>query len=172
MENDRKYGLISDENQIIIPVNYNKYLKFLSPVLFGAEKETGRWEIYSSDGKKLFDREFKDITFIGENLRLCDDILINKEGKILYKEVRIPDHLPFINLIGNYLINISFNNVYGYINNEGKIKIEPQFSFATPFHNGYALVKTKENKMGVIDQTGKFIINPIYDWICEIDENM
>lgn len=172
VENDGKYGLISDENQIIIPFNYNKYLKFLSPVLFGAEKENGRLDIYSSDGKKLFDREFKDIKFIGENLILCDDILINKEGKILYKEVRIPDHLPFINLTGNYLINISLNNVYGYINNEGKIKIEPQFSFATPFHNGFALVKTKEDKMGVIDQTGKFIIDPIYDSIWEIDENL
>ena len=126
-------------------------------------------DIYSSDGKKLFDREFKDIKFIGENLILCDDILINKEGKILFKDV---DTYGYNSFDENCLINISINHEYGYINKYGEIKIKPQFYLADPFHNGYAIVTNKEEKHGVIDKTGKFIIDPIYDAIWEIDNNL
>lgn len=63
---------------------------------------------------------------------------------------------------------------YGYINAEGKVVIQPQFTSANRFHDGLALVGVDgENisdtpgnydyimgKKGYIDQSGKFVIAP------------
>lgn len=53
---------------------------------------------------------------------------------------------------------------YGYFDLEGKIVINPQFSFATVFREDLALVKTSgdNGKWGYIDKNGKFVINAIY----------
>lgn len=53
---------------------------------------------------------------------------------------------------------------FGYFNLEGKIIINPQFSVATAFREGLALVKTsgEKGKWGFIDKNGKFVINAIY----------
>jgi hypothetical protein len=60
---------------------------------------------------------------------------------------------------------------WGYMNNQGKIVIEPQFDAARDFHDGLALVskfdksgdsnaQAKNGKDGYIDETGKFVIEP------------
>lgn len=53
---------------------------------------------------------------------------------------------------------------YGYFDLEGKIVINPQFSFATVFREDLALVKSSgdNGKWGYIDKNGKFVINAIY----------
>lgn len=53
---------------------------------------------------------------------------------------------------------------YGYFDLEGKIVINPQFDYATVFHDGLALVRTsgKERKWGFIDSEGKYVINATY----------
>lgn len=62
------------------------------------------------------------------------------------------------------LIPVKVNNEYEYINNEGEIIINPQFSEATVFRNGYALMKTSGEKpnWGYITEDGKFCITPHY----------
>lgn len=53
---------------------------------------------------------------------------------------------------------------YGYFDLNGKIVINPQFSFASAFREDLALVKTtgEKSKFGFIDKQGKFAINPTY----------
>lgn len=53
---------------------------------------------------------------------------------------------------------------YGYFDLEGKIVINPQFSYASVFRENIALVKTtgKKSKWGYIDKEGKYLINAIY----------
>lgn len=71
----------------------------------------------------------------------------------------------------NKLYPIVKDGKWGYINNQGKIVIEPQFDAARDFHDGLALVskydksgntnpQTMEDKDGYIDETGKFVIQP------------
>jgi hypothetical protein len=59
---------------------------------------------------------------------------------------------------------------FGYIDESGKIIINPQFNAASKFKNGYAIVEL-DNKAGVIDESGKYIINPQYSNII-IDEDI
>ncbi len=55
-------------------------------------------------------------------------------------------------------------NKSGYLDQEGKIAITPQFAEATVFRDGLALVQMMglEGKWGYIDKTGKIVIKPIY----------
>ena len=80
--------------------------------------------------------------------------------------------IPLIMVSCNYfksskeadLIPYNEKGKYGYFNLEGKIAINPQFSEATAFREGLALVKTTgdKGKWGFIDRDGKFKINATY----------
>lgn len=59
-----------------------------------------------------------------------------------------------------HLFPVKQNNKWGYIDNTGKIIIEPQFQFADKFSEGLALVDIGNRKMGYIDHSGQFVINP------------
>ena len=54
--------------------------------------------------------------------------------------------------------------LYGYKNDDGKVKIKPSFSDASAFNNGFAKI-TVDNKEGIINHKGKTIIPAIYDTI-------
>jgi len=65
-----------------------------------------------------------------------------------------------INKSGLYLIKIG--SQYGYIDKEGKIKINPQFKYAENFIDEIALISVGD-KYGYINTEGKIIINPQFD---------
>jgi len=60
------------------------------------------------------------------------------------------------------------NGEYQYIDvsQKGKIVINPQFSEATIFRDGLAVIKTRseDGKWGYIDKKGKFIVPPVYSY--------
>ncbi|MFL6560411.1 MAG: WG repeat-containing protein, partial [Bacillus sp. (in: firmicutes)] len=61
----------------------------------------------------------------------------------------------------------------GYINEQGKIVIEPQYSYGESFIDGLAIVSLSANNRenyGVIDQKGHFMIKPNYNQIIYLDE--
>ncbi len=62
------------------------------------------------------------------------------------------------------LVPYSQKDKYGYFDMDGKIIINPQFAFATPFNDDLALVKTTgdNGKFGYINKEGKFVINAEY----------
>ena len=56
-------------------------------------------------------------------------------------------------LIGGY----STNGLYGYINRNGEIVIEPKYSRACDFAEGVAVVRIDEKRFGFIDQSGNLL---------------
>ena len=62
------------------------------------------------------------------------------------------------------LIPVQVGDKFEYIDLEGKIIINPQFEYATLFHDGLALVSSGSEKRlwGYINEEGKFAISPIY----------
>jgi hypothetical protein len=59
--------------------------------------------------------------------------------------------------------------VWGFINTQGEMVIQPQFLSAGSFQKGYAPACQDSDyeraKCGVIDKMGKFVVPPKYDWI-------
>lgn len=56
---------------------------------------------------------------------------------------------------------------YGYINEKGQILLECIYDDATDFSEKGVAVVAKDGKYGIIDKTGKEIIQFKYDYICE-----
>lgn len=65
------------------------------------------------------------------------------------------------------LFPVSENGKWGYVDEQGKMIIEPQFEMASDFKNDRAAVviidKGYKNLHGYIDKTGKMIVKPQYD---------
>jgi len=61
------------------------------------------------------------------------------------------------------LVSVKINNQYGYINKDGKVVIEPQFSYADAFSEGLAQVSLR-GKCAFINQSGTIVINTPYHY--------
>src|SRR6185295_7511758 len=88
---------------------------------------------------------------------------------------------PTSNSFSEGLVPVALNDQTGFMDQTGKIVIEPQFVDARDFHEGLAPVRVNTgettwcrpspkgsrkgfmNKWGFIDKTGKFVIPPQYD---------
>ncbi len=68
------------------------------------------------------------------------------------------------------LKNTKEGNLYGYIDETGKMVIEPKFTTAYDFNNwGFAVIE-ENNKWGLINTKGEYKIMPIYDYISDFIE--
>ena len=63
------------------------------------------------------------------------------------------------NLIRDGMIRVYVNDKYGYANAKGEIVIYPQFDRAYHFEGGVAEVD-RDGKWGLIDRTGKIVVEP------------
>lgn len=63
-----------------------------------------------------------------------------------------------------YIVMQEKAGLYGYVDKNGKWIIEPQFSFADTFKNGFALV-AQNGKYGIIDEVGKWVCEPKYQYM-------
>lgn len=72
------------------------------------------------------------------------------------------------------LIPVQKKEGFQYINSNGKVLITPQFSNASVFKNGLALVRSESDlpKWGFIDKTGRYSLNPIYKNASIFSENI
>lgn len=72
------------------------------------------------------------------------------------------------------LIPVENGDEFQYIDKEGKIVINPQFSSATVFRNGIALVRTTGDKAlwGFIDEEGKYVIPATYQEATVFSEDL
>ena len=70
------------------------------------------------------------------------------------------------------LSRIRIGNLYGYKNEKDEIVISPQFIDAqASFTNGYAIVQI-DNYCGIIEETGKFLLDCQYEEICPIKNGL
>ena len=69
------------------------------------------------------------------------------------------------------LFPIQRNRLWGYIDNQGTVKIEPQFQMVDNFSEGLAAVQLK-GKWGYIDETGKVVIEPRFTYAFSFSEDL
>ena len=74
-------------------------------------------------------------------------------------------------LFSEGLAAVLIKNKWGYIDKQGNIAIEPQFSMASGFSEGLAAVEIN-NKYGFIDKTGRMVIEPQYDFALAFTEGV
>ena len=64
------------------------------------------------------------------------------------------------------------SGLYGYVNQSGEYLVEPCFSEARGFSEGYAAVMDDNGKWGFIDSNGKIVISPQYESVGDFKEGV
>lgn len=77
------------------------------------------------------------------------------------------EEIEEISFISEDRLAFKYKGRYGYLNGDGEVVIDPIYSYAGPFENGYAFVK-KDNQNLIIDKDGNFITYGSGQSICLI----
>ena len=86
-------------------------------------------------------------------------LIIDKQGNTLFA---MSDENADVNNFSDGLAVVDIDLKSGYLNHEGKMVIEPQFDYASPFVDGIALVNVGE-KWGFINTQGEYVLPLQYD---------
>lgn len=93
---------------------------------------------------------------------------IDNTGKII-----IPLKFEWVSDFSDGFAQVKLDNKLGFINQKGKIVffLPPYVNYAHDFADGLAAIKV-ENKWGYIDKSGKIVIQPIYDYAWDFNEEI
>ncbi|MFC0523587.1 WG repeat-containing protein [Pontibacillus salicampi] len=112
-------------------------------------------------------QEKKALVKVREN----DFALINRNGSVLYSYL-----YPYVGARGDGLLAFQRDSggKYGYINEKGRIVVEPQFDGAQRFYEQRAIINRIDDYLyyyGVIDRKGNMVIEPEFNDIVPMKEN-
>jgi len=86
--------------------------------------------------------------------------IINTRGE----EVTLPDGYHAVSYLEGIFV-VSNGENFGYVSADGAWITSPVFEHASPFCEGLAVVTNKDGKKGLIDRTGKVVLEPAFDGI-------
>lgn len=147
-------GYIDKKGKNIIPPIYNSCYPFTNGV--AAVKKGNKWGYIQKDGSVLIDFKFDNANPFINNIATAKEnnkwYLIDITGKKI-KEINADNIYPF----SCGLARFKKDSYYGFINQEGLIKIEPTLQTAEDFKSclSKAII---ENKNVIIDSFGKKLL--------------
>lgn len=154
------YGILKSDGSALIEPAYDHIEKM----------KDGRFSVTSRDGKGillengtvLIEPDYDSIQQIEKSYYLVTRNkkygLISYDGKQLHKTEL--DSIVDGSNDGKYL-KITQNQLVGFMEaSTGRVVVEPEWADATIMYNGYAYIRNKLNKWGVIDATGKVVVTP------------
>lgn len=149
-----KYGFIDLDGNEVIDFKYDLVLGFneeLALVLKGK-----RCGYIDKKGQFVVPPTYKRASsFVGG---LASVALDEKVGYIDKSGNLIIDYLYENNsFISDGLINVEKDDRWGYINRDGEVVIDFIFREASPFYEGYAIVKLKNKRTAIIDKEGNVL---------------
>lgn len=156
-EYDRHWGYINETGSIIVPPKFEEARFFYSGL--ANVKLHGKWGYMNETGAIVIPAEYSKANPFSELGAWVSkdgvEMLIDKKGKVLktivrdYKTIGLKDEL----------MKIKSKQKYGYINVQGDIIIEPEFTEAGRYSNGLAWVVTSAGDHQYIDAAGNVVIS-------------
>lgn len=163
-EKEARYGFINEDGKYVINPKYKEATVFNEGVawVFTENKKLqaidkkGKVKITLEDALEV--KNFKD-GLAAFKIKNKDGLyrwgFINKEGEVVIK----PQYRSVSNFNDDLCAVENHEKKWGFINKEGEVVINYQFDDAKDFENGKCVVQLSEKK-GLINDDGKFIINP------------
>ncbi|MCD5325437.1 MULTISPECIES: WG repeat-containing protein [Pontibacillus] len=174
---DNGFQVINEKGTILTPGPYpyiGSYQNGLA--LFSLEKDgTTYYGYLNNQGEEAIPAQYlsadpftdaRAVVQVKEN----QFALINRDGNPFYTY-----NYPYVGNYGEGLLAFQEDRggKYGYINERGRVVIEPSYDYVQAFKEGRAVVTVAEDyifRYGLIDQKGKQIIKPIYDDLNRLGE--
>jgi hypothetical protein len=149
--------------------------KYSTPVIYD---KTGRF-VYEMPSSVVAYTQFKDSiahiqnSYTQNGKRYYRFCYINTKGNVVYPHLTVDieqskfgaGHLmqsAFFGISENTRKYWSYKTGYGFLNEKGRIIIDPNYRQAHNFSEGLAAVQNWDEKWGFIDQTGKVVIDFIF----------
>lgn len=157
--NKSKWGYINKAGEIVINYQFDRAYDFIDG---NAIVELGgKSGVINKKGKYLINPQFNQMINDGKLYLIEQDDKwgwCDKKGRIIIN----PQFLYARPFMGNKLAPVQTDENWGYVNLDGRLEINPQFESAYTFNGNVAVVHSND-KIGFIDNEGKYIINPIYN---------
>ncbi|WP_066297983.1 WG repeat-containing protein [Bacillus sp. FJAT-29937] len=183
-----RYGFINKNGDIIINPTYFYTTNFSEEKAIGLKdnEQEGKWEIelLNNDGTvtKLPDipasnvtefHEFSEgVSVIFPSRIVPSAYMINREGQLISE-----GEYSYIGELKNGLAPFAPHSdtygedLYGYINSQGEIVIEPRFSDALPF-DGEVTFAMDNGRWGVINREGNWLSKPSFEYVGRYSEGL
>ncbi len=151
---DDKYGIINLQGETPVNFNYN-YISYSSEEGFiEAEKDNGEMDLINTTF------EVKTSGILSEINSNLGYIKVRKDGEYKYYNFKLEEKKVQDVLSSNTLFLSKYNNKYGFVDKNGIVVVDYTYDDATEQNDyGFSAVK-KDGKWGVIDATGKVIVEP------------
>lgn len=91
-----------------------------------------------------------------------DQVLHDTEAPAYHTLSNFPGH-RFVGEMSDQLVRVEDKEGYGFVDTSNRVVIPAQFHWADDFHEGRAEVQTAEGQMGLIDKSGRYVIEPRYE---------
>jgi hypothetical protein len=175
----KKWGFVNQKGQVVIQpqftdLDYNYDRGVFSDGLIMFENNNFKNGFINSKGTIIIDTIFTGTTQFIDGIAIAvkdSEYLkaINKKGKVLFE-------LSGINSCGIFSDGMAIilrGREFGFINKKGQIQIEPQFLSVYNFKKGVTPAQScdGENKWGIIDKSGKWIVAPKFEFVSQFSDD-
>ena len=168
------FQYINTEGKIIINPQFENATVFrdgLALVETSTDEDEPKFGFINEEGKFVINANYKESTIFSEGLAWvvvenAAPSIIDKKGEIKFtlqdaEEVRL-----FKNGLAAFsMVNEEGDENWGFVDKEGEIVINPQFSKVRDFSDGLCGVRNDDGKWGFINKEGKIIINHQFDGV-------
>jgi hypothetical protein len=171
---EKKWGYIDGEGKFIIKPQYASVTDFQSNGT-AEVMENEKWGLIDQSGETIVKPQYSYISDFSENEIIATDdsrksYLLDGNGSILFQTEGSIDKLS----CGLAAFNKPAGkdkSIWGYINVEGKVIIEPEYEWAQEFTGDKAIVKISEGHFGIIDKAGKLLEEITNDYITNLSDD-
>jgi hypothetical protein len=167
----RRFGYLNAKGQWAIEPRYAEATDFYNGFAWVVE-EGGCPQLINTKGKVQTESDADAVSVYIDGIASCNKCVVKDKSIIAEAQfIDIKGNKLFENIEGaryylkdysEKLMPFRMDDKYGYVDNTGAIKINPQFGEVYPFFDGVAVVESGD-KYGVIDKNGKYVINPQFD---------
>lgn len=169
VKSGKEFQYIDKEGKIVINPQFSEATVFRNGLaLVRSSGNEPKWGFITEDGKFSISATYKEATVFNDDLAWVVSensapTAINTKGEVKITLTDAQTVRIFKEGLASYSVMDSTGAKWGFIDKEGKVKINPQFSSAHNFSNGKCAVSNKEGKWGYIDKEGKIVINNQFD---------
>jgi hypothetical protein len=169
VKSGQEYQYIDREGKIVINPQFSEATVFRDGLaLVKTSGDNPMWGYIDEEGKFAIMANYIDASIFSEGLAWCvlekgAPTAISEDGEIKFSLTQAEQTKIFKNGLAAFSVKGDEGYKWGFVDKEGSVKINPQFSNAKNFNNGKCAVQNSEGKWGYIDDEGTININYQFD---------